>query len=134
MKKSFDYVGDNSTFQKRITTILVIQWIVFSYMVNSMAYLFRSPTFLCRLPLTEIFFSCDPKLACYNLEHGLAKIVYKNTLFDFNQVSITQEYNLVCGLEYWAPFSQSMFFLGGFCSGYLFSYISGKIGRRYENF
>ena len=27
MKRSFEYVGDNSTFQKRITAILVIQWV-----------------------------------------------------------------------------------------------------------
>ncbi len=27
MKRSFDYVGDNSTFQKRITAILVVQWV-----------------------------------------------------------------------------------------------------------
>ena len=27
MKRSFQYVGDNSTFQKRITLILVIQWV-----------------------------------------------------------------------------------------------------------
>jgi hypothetical protein len=30
MKRSFEYVGDNSTFQKRITIILAIQW-VFSF-------------------------------------------------------------------------------------------------------
>lgn len=76
MKKSFEYVGDNSTFQKRITTILVIQWIVFSYMVNSMAYLFRSPTFLCRLPFTDIYYTCDHKTACYFLQHDMAKVVF----------------------------------------------------------
>ena len=27
MKQSFEYVGDNSTFQKRITTILVFQMV-----------------------------------------------------------------------------------------------------------
>jgi hypothetical protein len=27
MRRSFEYVGDNSTFQKRITAILVIQWV-----------------------------------------------------------------------------------------------------------
>lgn len=27
MKRSFEYVGDNSTFQKRITIILAIQWV-----------------------------------------------------------------------------------------------------------
>ncbi len=28
MKRSFEYVGDNSTFQKRITLILAIQWVL----------------------------------------------------------------------------------------------------------
>lgn len=64
MKKSFEYVGDNSTFQKRITSILVVQWIAFSYMVNSMAVLFRSPNFLCKVPLTDKWISCTAREAC----------------------------------------------------------------------
>ena len=51
-------MGDNSQFQKKITSILVVQWIAFSYMVNSMAFLFRSPTFSCKIPLTDLWIPC----------------------------------------------------------------------------
>lgn len=33
-------------------------------MVNSMAYFFRSPTFSCRVPLTDIFYGCSQTFAC----------------------------------------------------------------------
>ena len=132
MKKSFEYVGDNSTFQKRITTILFVQWIAFSYLVNSMAFLFRAPTFRCRIPLTDFYVPCHQTIACKFIDNSdHVKVVYEtSTYLDFNQVSITEEFRLICDDEAWAPFSQSMFFLGGFLSGYLFSYLSGKIGRR----
>jgi hypothetical protein len=64
LDKSLLYVGDNSTFQKRITLILAIQWISFSFMVNTMAYFFRSPSFTCRIPLTDIFYTCSENIAC----------------------------------------------------------------------
>ena len=131
MKKSFEYVGDNSTFQKRITTILFVQWIAFSYMVNSMAFLFRAPTFQCRVPLTDFFVACHQSLACQFIGTDFVKVIYENSNYlHFNQKSITQEFDLICEDEHLAPISQSIFFLGGFLSGYLFSYISGKIGRR----
>ncbi len=76
MKKSFEYVGDNSTFQKRITSILVVQWIAFSYMVNSMAFLFRSPTFLCRIPLTDLWFPCHAADACKYIDTGYVKVKF----------------------------------------------------------
>lgn len=64
LDKSLLYVGDNSTFQKRITLILAIQWISFSFMVNSMAFYFRSPNFSCRVPLTDIYYACSQSIAC----------------------------------------------------------------------
>lgn len=64
LDKSLLYVGDNSTFQKRITLILAIQWISFSFMVNTMAFFFRSPSFTCRIPLTDIFYTCTESTAC----------------------------------------------------------------------
>ena len=131
MKKSFEYVGDNSTFQKRITTILFVQWIAFSYLVNSMAFLFRAPTFRCRIPLTDSYMPCHQNIACPFINTDFVQVVFETSNnLNFNQVSITEEFGLICADERWAPFSQSMLFLGGFLSGYLFSYISGKIGRR----
>ena len=81
MNKSLLYVGDNSTFQKRITWILAIQWVIikimkisFSFMVNSMAYFFRSPSFMCRVPVTDIYFACSQTIAC-KLNENYFKIV-----------------------------------------------------------
>lgn len=98
MKKSFEYVGDNSTFQKRITTIMVVQWIAFSYMVNSMAFLFRAPTFRCRIPLTDFYMPCHQNVACQYIDTEFVKVVYETTNYlNFNQKSITEEFNLICG-------------------------------------
>jgi hypothetical protein len=90
MNKSFEYVGDNSKFQKRITTILVIQWIAFSYMVNSMAFLFRSPTFLCRIPLADLWIPCYASDACKYINTEYVKINFENSSWlSFYQISIT---------------------------------------------
>lgn len=99
MKKSFEYVGDNSTFQKRITWIFVLQWIGFSYMVNSMAVLFRSPSFKCRIPLTDLWFPCYASEACKYLDSGYVKMDFDSPgkWFSTHQVSITEQFGLVCG-------------------------------------
>lgn len=76
MRRSFEYVGDNSKFQKRITSILVVQWIAFSYMVNSMAFLFRSPTFACRIPLTDLWVPCHSTEACKYIGTGFVKVIF----------------------------------------------------------
>ena len=56
-----------------------------------MAYLFRSPTFKCQLPLTDIYYTCDHKTACFNLQYDLAKIEYEsNAYLNYSQKSITQ--------------------------------------------
>lgn len=132
MKKSFEYVGDNSTFQKRITWILVLQWIGFSYMVNSMAVLFRTPSFKCRIPLTSFWLTCEAADACRNINSDRVRMDFDRSggWLNSHQVSITEEFGLYCGQETWISFSQSMFFLGGFFSGYIFSYFSSKLGKR----
>ena len=133
MKRSFQYVGDNSTFQKRITLILAIQWvpfftikIAFSFMVNSIAFFFKTPVFLCKVPLTDIFIACTQIIACPLINTDFVKIRTSGTdqLFNFYQVSISEEFHLYCDNSDLAPWAQSAFFFGGFISGYLFSYIS----------
>lgn len=47
LNESFIYVGDNSIFQKRITMILAMQWISFTFLVMGMTYVFRTPVFYC---------------------------------------------------------------------------------------
>jgi MFS family permease len=54
-------------------------------------------------------------------------------LFNFYQVSISEEFHLYCDHSDLAPWAQSAFFFGGFISGYLFSYVSERIGRRYKS-
>lgn len=98
MKKSFDYVGDNSTFQQRITWIFVIQWVCrqlmqisFSFMVNSMAYFFRTPNFVCKLvPLTDIFIPCTQAIAC-RLDTDSWKVIEETgSFFQVSQTSIVE--------------------------------------------
>ena len=125
LDRSLLYVGDNSHFQKRITCILMIQWISFSFMVNTMAFFFHSPVFQCRIPLTDIFYTCSQTKAC-EMFHSDFRVLQSGS-----QQSIAQEFHLYCersGDVYWL---ESLFFLGGFLSGYILSYISDRVGRRY---
>ena len=57
MKKSFQYMGDNYTFQKRMDPNYLIRAVdyILLYMVNSMAFLFGALTFQCRVSLTDLF-------------------------------------------------------------------------------
>lgn len=96
-----------------------------------MAFLFRSPNYSCRIPLTDLWIPCHARDACKFIHSDFVKVNFENSSwFNLYQVSITEQFGLICENEAWAPFAQSMFFLGGFISGYLFSYISSKIGRR----
>jgi hypothetical protein len=68
LNQSFIYVGDNSIFQKRITMILSLQWISFTFLVMGMTYVFRAPTFFCldgkggKVP-------CSQDVACLNISN-----------------------------------------------------------------
>ena len=66
LDRSLLYVGDNSTFQKRITWLLAIQWVSFSFMVNTMAFFFHSPSFKCRTPGTDFYEDCSESSVCSN--------------------------------------------------------------------
>ena len=99
-------------------------------MVNSMAYFFRTPSFSCRIPLTEIYFSCTHNTAC-----ALGEELYRvDPPEDSGQVSISQEFGMFCDHSDRISIVQGLFFLGGFFSGYLLSFISERIGRRYNWF
>jgi hypothetical protein len=124
LDRSLLYVGDNSTFQKRITLILAIQWISFSFMVNTMAYFFHSPVFRCRVPLTDTFEPCSHNTVC-KLSPGDYQVYQEG-----NQQSIADEFALYCSRSGDIYQAESLFFLGGFLSGYFLSYLSDKIGRR----
>ena len=124
LDKSLLYVGDNSTFQKRITLILAIQWISFSFMVNTMAFFFHSPVFHCRIPLTDIFYTCSQNTACDLPPQNF------RVLDSGSQQSISEEFELFCSRSGDIYQAESLFFFGGFISGYILSYVSDKIGRR----
>jgi hypothetical protein len=93
-------------------------------MVNSMAYFFRSPNFSCRVPLTDIFYSCSQTTAC-RLKEGDFQIISSQS-----PLSIVEEFGLYCSSSSLIYQAEGLFFLGGFISGYLLSYISERIGRR----
>lgn len=103
-------------------------------MVNSIAFFFKTPVFLCKVPLTDIFIVCNQTIACPLMDSGMVKIKTSSAdeFFNFYQVSISEEFQLYCNRSDYAPWAQSAFFFGGLISGYLFSYISERIGRRYK--
>jgi hypothetical protein len=68
LNASFEYVGDNSIFQKRITMILSIQWISFTFLVMGMTYVFRAPTFYC-LDGNGGKIPCSQDSACLNINN-----------------------------------------------------------------
>lgn len=94
-------------------------------MVNSMAYFFRSPNFSCRVPLTDIFYACSQTTAC-RLHPADFQIVASQS-----PLSIVEEFGLYCGLSSVIYQAEGLFFLGGFISGFLLSYLAERIGRRY---
>ena len=49
-----------------------------------------------------------------------------------SQLSLIEDYGLICTREYLITTAQSMFFAGGLVSGYLFNYLSDRLGRRYH--
>jgi hypothetical protein len=40
LDQAFDYVGDNSSYQKKVTFILSVQWLCYSFFVMGMPILF----------------------------------------------------------------------------------------------
>lgn len=120
LNQSFIYVGDNSIFQKRITMILSIQWISFTFLVMGMTYVFRAPIFYC-LDGAGGRVACSQEVACLNPD---------NVEIYPSSVSIIEEFELICKRDNLVAFTQSLLFLGGFLSGYIFSYLSSKIGSR----
>jgi hypothetical protein len=115
LEQSLTYVGENSTFQKRMTLIFAIQWVVFSFMVNAMAFFFHSPVFRCRVPLTDTFEPCSQSTAC-----ELSPNDYQ-VFSEGSQVSIVDDFNLYCSRSGYISQAQSLFFLGGFFSGFVFT-------------
>ena len=101
--------------------ILSIQWISFTFLVMGMTYVFRAPVFYCpdgaggRIP-------CSQDVACLNINN--VDVAYPSS------ISIIEEFGLICHKDNYVAFTQSLLFLGGFMSGYIFSYLSSKIGSR----
>lgn len=52
------------------------------------------------------------------------------TSFPSTQYSVIEEFDLICAKENLVTTAQTLFFLGGWVSGYLLNYLSDKIGRR----
>jgi len=95
-------------------------------MVMGMTYVFRSPKFSCT-PKGEISVACSQDAYCLHL--ALGDMEKLEVIFPL-QLSVTEEFDLICAREYLVTTAQSMFFAGGLISGYLFSYLSDRLGRR----
>lgn len=127
LNKSFEYVGDNSTAQKRITWILSIQWVAFTFMVMGMTYIFRPPKFF-YTPLGGKQTPCSEEIYCHYRDNPNSTV---EILADYsNKTTLSKEFELVCERKTLVVLAESMFFTGGLVSGYLFSYFSNMIGRR----
>jgi hypothetical protein len=96
-------------------------------MVNSMAYFFRSPNFACRVFFTDIFYACSQTSAC-RLRPNDFQIINSQS-----SVSIVEEFGLYCGQSELIYQTEMLFFIGGFFSGFILSYIAERIGRRYPS-
>jgi len=61
-------------------------------MVNSIAFFFKTPVFLCKVPLTDIFIVCTQAIACPLINTDFVKIRTSSTdqFFNFYQVSISE--------------------------------------------
>lgn len=105
LDKAFEYVGDNSSFQKRTINILAFQWIFYSFLTMGMPFLFTTPKFLCtKLVDGEMQqTSCSEEDACQNM---------KTDSFAVSDNSLSQEFDLYCDKKVILGFLGSLFFIG----------------------
>ncbi|EGR27677.1 major facilitator superfamily protein, putative [Ichthyophthirius multifiliis] len=113
LEQSYEYVGDNSRFQQRITWILSFQWIFYSLLVMGSPMIFRTPKFECKQQANDQFKYCAEETVCYLIDKGLTDY-YRTTSFR----SISQEFKLYCGDKYLVGIAQSGLFLGFGMNGY----------------
>ena len=106
LDKAFEYVGDNSSFQKLTIKILSFQWIFYSFLTMGMPFLFTTPKFMCTKIIDgeTIQTSCTEEDACSNIKN--------ESSFHSDDQSLSQEFNLYCEKKVILGFLGSLFFIG----------------------
>lgn len=112
LDKAFEYVGDNSSFQKRTIKILAFQWIFYSFLTMGMPFLFTTPKFICTKIVDgeTVSTPCTEEDACQQFRN-------ESTLHS-NDNSLSQEFNLYCEKKVVLGFLGSLFFFGN-CLSFL---------------
>lgn len=112
LDQAFDYVGDNSRYQQRITLLLSLQFLFYSFFVMGMPYLLIMPKFC-----TDNYCSDTP--IC---DSSLVEVIG----FD----NIIKEFKLYCGNKGKVSFIAASFFIGQMVGGFTFPIFSNIWGRR----
>ena len=107
LDQAFDYVGDNSSYQKRAIRILSFQWVFYSFLTMGMPFLFQAPQFQCSKTFEgeTVYFPCDEAEACKNPDLRFNDNGYN---------SLSKEFNLYCEKRFLLGLSGSLFFIGKF--------------------
>ncbi len=83
--KALEFVGDNSTYQKRIIYVFSIQWALFAFITMGLPLLLVKPLFLCQ--------DGDRMYRCYEEEACDHKFIIDT---DRSESSISLDFGLYC--------------------------------------
>lgn len=128
VEKALEYCGDNSTYSKRCLYLLILLFMLNSFVTMGWPLYFDGNEYKCKNSSGE-YVPCDIKTACKNEDKGDIQIVGTRTL--------TYEFHLICNngsillpVAAWIPFANSLYFFGMIMSGLSISILSDWKGRR----
>jgi len=106
LDKAFEYVGDNSSFQKLTIKILAFQWIFYSFLTMGLPFLFTTPQFFCSKTINgkTVQTSCTEEDACSQFNN--------ESSFQSDDQALSQQFNLYCQKKVILGFLGSLFFIG----------------------
>ncbi|CAD8099970.1 unnamed protein product [Paramecium primaurelia] len=111
LDQAFEYVGDNSKYQQRITLLLCIQFLFYSFFVMGMPYLLQNPSKYCTDGICIEYPNCNNRI---------------DSLIGFD--SIAKEFGLFCNGR--KAFIAALFFVGQMFGGFTFPILANIFGRR----
>lgn len=134
IQQALEFVGDNLNYQRKILFLLSIQWTLFSFLIMGMPFLFAPPAFLCseRKFESNLNFSNDKNFSGKNnnffINDEINPRMNETNFVECNEVeackgekifvkeqeetTISKDFELYCGGQFWIAFCQSFFFLG----------------------
>ena len=108
--KALEFVGDNSTYQKRVMFLFSLQWVFYSFFMMGLPFLFATPSLTCPIqnienPNAEIIYK-----PCFEAEACQTKGFAIDTVN--SDPSITLEFGLICSDRIFIAICESLFFVG----------------------